>query len=173
MAKMAKPRAFEKFCGPAPAYHQHGSLPVMAKHKPDSVSRRTGLFVIALIVLGALSNNIYELVQSIEDLQKEKQDRIETLAAKLGPAREKLQNQSQIGFITDLPPGSVRHMEIFTKTQYLLIPTLVAQSRENELVLGFFTQPREGNLTRFTQEHNLSVINDFGDGVILFSKGDS
>jgi hypothetical protein len=145
----------------------------MAKHKHDSLSRRTGLIVIALIVLGALSNNIYELVQSIEDLQKEKQDRIETLAAKLSPARENLQNQSQIGFITDLQPGSVRHSEIFTKTQYLLIPTLVAQSPENELVLGVFTQPGKVNHARFTKEHNLYAINDFGNGVILFSKGGS
>lgn len=145
----------------------------MAKYHPDAVSRKTGLFVIVLIVLAALSNNIYELLQSIEDLQKEKQDRIESLTAKLSPAMEKLQNQPRIGFITDLQPGSVRHSEIFTKTQYLLIPTLVAQSLGNNRILGVFTSPEEQNLARFTQEHNLCVIDEFGDGVILFSKGGS
>ncbi len=53
-------------------------------------------------------------------------------------------------------------------TQYVLAPVVVERGAERELVIGNFDNPPE--LVDILREYHLTLVRDFGNGIMLFKK---
>ena len=75
------------------------------------------------------------------------------------------------GYISDQSAEERMGGILYFRSRYAIAPCLIAEQTLNpqRLVLGNFSQPMD--LARFSKEHDLKVIRDYGGGVVLFERG--
>ena len=79
---------------------------------------------------------------------------------------------SVVGYITDIQPdentkkGYGEYLTWYYLTQYVLSPAIIADETTRPLVIGNFQKPVD--LSRISSEYRLTLIREFGDGVMLF-----
>jgi len=57
---------------------------------------------------------------------------------------------------------------VFLAAEYALAPTVLADERHNAWVVGDFYKPTD--YSEFSRAHNLTLVKDFSQGVVLFRK---
>jgi hypothetical protein len=81
--------------------------------------------------------------------------------------RPLLPSRGTIGYATDDGAGSYAAHERYLIVRYALAPILVENSPSRALVVGNLVRP-ETDLHHLARQHNLTLLKDLGDGVLLF-----
>jgi hypothetical protein len=78
--------------------------------------------------------------------------------------KPELQGVAVAGYFSDMDsvPG------VFLAAEYALAPTVLADERHNEWVVGDFYKPTD--YAEFGRAHNFTVVKDFSQGVVLFRR---
>jgi hypothetical protein len=75
---------------------------------------------------------------------------------------------TQVGYVTDIPENDVNWFREYFRTQYVLAPVVVHDSTEPSVVVANLRNPSA--IASILRERRLSVVSDFGDGVVLLSR---
>lgn len=126
-------------------------------------------FAVAVAAAVSLWGVIEHFGFEAED-QKQNRDpyRIAQQAERFEQVRSVVPEKAQLGYLTDLEPGSVAGSAAFNGAQYILAPRLLKQDTSPELALGNFARPAD--FAALGRGHGLGVERDFGNGVVLFRK---
>jgi hypothetical protein len=95
-----------------------------------------------------------ELVQSYED-------RYAALRASLKPGEE-------VGYVTDLRADTVEAYTELRLMQYAVAPAFITNNLTPKLIVGNFHTT--GGMATATRENGLTLLKNFGQGVVLFRK---
>jgi hypothetical protein len=80
-----------------------------------------------------------------------------------------VQNGSkQVGYVTDIPENDVNWFREYFRTQYDLAPIVVDDSIEPSTIVANLRNPSA--IASILSDRHLSVVSDFGDGVVLLSR---
>jgi hypothetical protein len=74
-----------------------------------------------------------------------------------------------IGYVSDVPTSETLGAVLLDGAQYALAPRLIREQRLQpgaEWVMGNFSKPLE--VTQFGKERGLTLVKDFGNGVVLY-----
>ena len=124
------------------------------------------LAALTLLVGSALQTNIvnlvhlYRVIPAPEDFMARHDQRFE-------PLREALPKRGIIGYMSDAPNEYERELRR-SLAQYSLAPLIVQAGTTQPLIVGEFTDPAAVARGR---ELQLTVVRDFGNGLILFARG--
>jgi hypothetical protein len=129
---------------------------------PQRVAAGT-VFLAMLAVLSCL-----ESVKAARGFKPNGDERFDAIVQDL---RKDLPVREPVGYIADeLPPGADHHLlhtHPFYHIQYSVAPMLVVDSPEYPLVIGNFSQPVDAK--RITSL-NLTLVKDYGNGIMLFRR---
>ena len=87
---------------------------------------------------------------------------------RLEGVRAELPEGVQIGYLTDLDPGSIGDSSMFNAAQYILAPRILKKDTEEPQVLGNFSRPAD--FAAIGRRHGLRIEREFLNGVVLFRK---
>ena len=77
-----------------------------------------------------------------------------------------------VGYVSDVPPGEAQGQAMLGAAQYALAPRLLVPLKpagNPDYAAGGFARP--DGAARAATEHGLSVVADYGNGVVVFRKG--
>jgi hypothetical protein len=137
----------------------------------DGVRIRIGL---CLIILFGHVSNMRLLGRAVHDLADiARPDEVTQYEARFRELKQVLPPHARIGYVTDLRPqgsaddGRIRRLSVkrYVLTQYALLPAIVLPGTQHGLVVSNFYSAHgiDSEETR-----GLTLIRDFGDGVMLF-----
>lgn len=86
---------------------------------------------------------------------------------RLGPVLAAVPQDAVMGYLTDAPSGVV-DAAMFDGALYTLAPRLLERGADHAWVLGNFTRP--GDFEAVARSHGLRLVQNFGNGVVLFRK---
>jgi len=144
--------------------------------RTDGASHAVGMRIgLSLLVLFALVANVRLLGRAFHDLaDTARRDEITRYEARFQELRQVLPSRALVGYVTDLRPqradgddGPRLAFKRYLLTQYALLPAIVLADIQGALVVGNFeaSDSRDSAATR-----GLTLIRDFGDGVMLFRR---
>src|SRR5262249_31331672 len=119
----------------------------------------------ALFLWGAIAYFGFE-----SEYQKQSRDpyQIGSQTARLAGIRAALPETADLGYVTDLEPGSIAATTAFNAALYALSPRLLRKDAAGPQVLGNFSHPID--YAGFGVTRGLRVERDFGSGVILYRR---
>ena len=82
---------------------------------------------------------------------------------------EALPPSAVVGYMTDLEPTDRSAPIIFRTAQYTLAPRLLQPGSAQEWVIGNFS--KAGDFRAFGAGKGLQLVQDFGNGVVLYRRG--
>jgi hypothetical protein len=85
---------------------------------------------------------------------------------RLAPVAAAVPEDAILGYLTDVPQGSVTELAMLMGAQYVLAPRMVVRGAGRKWVLGNFTRPAD--FRAFGRSRGLELQRDFGNGVVLF-----
>ena len=124
------------------------------------------LAALTLLVGSALQTNIvnlvhlYRVIPAPEDFMARHDQRFE-------PLRDALPKRGIVGYMSDAP-NEYEHELRRSLAQYSLAPLIVQAGTTQPLIVAEFTDPAAVVRGR---ELQLTVLRDFGNGLILFARG--
>jgi hypothetical protein len=74
-----------------------------------------------------------------------------------------------VGYVSDVPSGQTLSAALYSSAQYTFAPRLVTDQPSHpapEWVIGNFSKPL--NVDQFGQKRGLTLVKDFGNGVVLY-----
>jgi hypothetical protein len=132
------------------------------------IAVRVGVGVCCVLALwGALAYVDFE-----NDYQQQSRDpfMVAPQSARLEALRAALPDSAVLGYVTDAAPDSVTAQTMFNAARYALAPRMIIQGANHDAVLGNFARPAD--YAAYASQRGLRVARDFGNGVVLFRKGD-
>jgi hypothetical protein len=75
-----------------------------------------------------------------------------------------------IGYLSDLPVEDSRSTVLFLGAQYALAPRILVDDDRRAWVLGNFAAPAD--FGALGAAHHLTMVRDFGNGVVLYRRAD-
>ncbi len=119
----------------------------------------------ALCLWGALETYAFETAY-----QEQNRDpyMIAAQVSRLAPVAAAVPEDAVMGYLTDLPDGSVAASAMLMGAQYVLAPRLLARGTNGEWVLGNFTRPAD--FAALGRSRGLALQQDFGNGAVLFRR---
>jgi hypothetical protein len=135
--------------------------------QPSSGQILAACAAVALLALWSILNfygATEELAGPNADVYKigEQAARFQDLAAALPPA-------GIVGYVSDVPAGQTLASVLYSSAQYTLAPRLVTNQPVKpaaEWVVGDFAKPLD--VTQFGKTRGLTLVKDFGNGVVLY-----
>jgi hypothetical protein len=88
--------------------------------------------------------------------------------ARLAGVMEAVPRTAIVGYFSDAGNGSTAALAMLNSARYTLAPRLLVEGTDRDWVLGNFTKPAD--YAAFSHERDLRVVQDFGNGVVLFRK---
>jgi hypothetical protein len=70
--------------------------------------------------------------------------------------------------VADIHDGSTAALAMFNSARYALAPRLLVEGTDRDWVLGNFAKPAD--YAALARERGLTVVQDFGNGVVLFGR---
>lgn len=129
---------------------------------------------LVLILLFAATSSMHWLRNVVSAMVKSTGvDEITAYEARYQELKHTLPPEIVVGYLSDpVPPDLPRsegrtHFKRFVLTQYALSPVIVVRSTEPDLVVGNFESHAHADTAAAFQ---LTLVHDFGDGVMLFRK---
>jgi hypothetical protein len=129
---------------------------------------------LVLILLFAATSSMHWLRNVVSTAVKSTGvDEITAYEARYQELKHTLPPDSVVGYLSDpVPPDLPRsegrtRFKRFVLTQYALAPVIVVRSTEPDLVVGNFESPAHADTA---SAFHLTLVRDFGDGVMLFRK---
>lgn len=130
------------------------------------LSVTVGITVAAVVCLwGAVETYAFE---SAYQEQNRDPYMISAQFGRVGPVASAAPENAVLGYISDAQRGSVADSTLLLSAQYVLAPRLLVRGAAHEWVLGNFTRPAD--FAAVGRGHGLSVVQDFGNGVVLFRR---
>jgi hypothetical protein len=122
--------------------------------------------MIALLTLISISNALWESYKSFDQYNKTTTD-ITAFEMLFDRLKKRLPSVGVLGYIDDTTDPVNASLQ-YTLTRYALAPHLLEKSIRHKMVIGNFHQlpPKKA----LWVDQGLILIEDFGDGVLLFSK---
>ena len=124
------------------------------------------------VLLLCVSSNVYavEICRRSHVLTMSAPDAVTHHERRLAGLRKRLPARGVVGYVTDAVDagGSNEAWRRFATTQYSLAPLILERTTEHELVLGDFKDP--GTIATVVAGNDLLLVEDFGDGVVLFRR---
>ena len=134
-------------------------------YKSHFIRVTIGISMITLLALISMGTAIWECYKSI-DQYKTTID-ITAFENRFVRLKQRLPSVGVFGYIDDTTDPNNTSLQ-YTLTRYALAPHLLEKTNRPELVIGNFRQlPPKRNIW---VDQGLILIEDFGDGVFLFSK---
>jgi hypothetical protein len=119
--------------------------------------------VITVFVIVALQANVTQCHKEIVSFRKfQGKDEITNYERRFRALKNVLPPCGVVGYITD----KTLTAKGFNLTQYALLPVVVERTTDRNLVVGNFHYPTINSA--FYTKRNLELLNDFGNGVMLF-----
>ncbi len=133
-------------------------------------SVRTKACVI-LIIFFALLSNIQLLTQTLTSAPRLiGKDEITLYERRFEGLKKILPEHGVVGYLTEEGAEEVRANTEYFFTQYALSPVIVVKTQEPRLVVGNFSRAVSGS--KVATDRNLTLLKDFGNGVMLLSNED-
>lgn len=123
------------------------------------------------VLLLCVSAVIYsvEICRRTHVLTKEPTDRVTLHETRLAELRKRLPARGVVGYVADdFGADQDKAWRRFATTQYSLAPVILERTTAHELVVGVFDDP--GAIPAVSDAGNLLVAEEFGEGVVLFTK---
>jgi hypothetical protein len=135
-------------------------------HKSHCIRATIGISMIALLTLISISNELWESYKSLDQYNKTTTD-ITVFENRFARLIQQLPSIGVLGYIDDTTDPVNASLQ-YTLTRYALAPHLLEKSTHHEMIIGNFHKlpPKKA----LWVEQGLILIEDFGDGVLLFSK---
>ena len=124
---------------------------------------------VVLLILFALLSNLHWLLQAAFDPDFPRSDRISQYERRFEGLKKILPPHGVVGYLTHRQAQDMRFdagTAEFYLTQYALAPLIVIYSSEREFVIGNFGASRVD--PEIFKDRDLTLIRDFGNGVMLF-----
>ena len=126
------------------------------------------LAVAALGAWGALNSYLVSAAYSQQYPDAYGGDRAQV---RFTPLTARIPASAELGYITDLDPSQPAYAPAFLSAQYAVAPrglaTVNAQTRP-EFAVGNFSRPSD--FAALGEAHGYAMVQDFGNGVILFHR---
>ena len=128
--------------------------------------------VTAGVLLLCVSAVVYsvEICRRTHVLKKSPPDNITLQEMRLAELRKRLPARGRVGYVADDfdREDTPRAWRRFATTQYSLTPLILERTTAHELVVGVFDDP--GAIPAVAARGGLLVVEEFGEGVVLFKK---
>jgi len=124
---------------------------------------------VVLLILFALLSNLHWLLQAAFDPDFPRSDRISQYERRFEGLKKILPTHGVVGYLSHRQAQDIRFdagTAEFYLTQYALAPLIVIHSPERDLVIGNFGASRVD--PAIFKDRDLTLIRDFGNGVMLF-----
>ena len=95
-------------------------------------------------------------------------DQISIYEKRFGELKAVLQNQSIVGYVSDYEAKSDDDGNAFGMTQYVLAPIILVRGNKPNFIISNFSSAKPDR--KAYEKENLSLIKDFGNGVMLFER---
>ena len=129
------------------------------------------IFLFAPIIILSFHYNFKALQKGIERYNRKELDQITVYEKRFIDLKELLQNHLVVGYVSDYDDNSNEDGIAYTMTQYVLAPIILVRGIKRNFIIGNFHSVKP-NIKVYEKE-NLSLIRDFGNGVILFERTDN
>ena len=131
---------------------------------------RGPLRVKAGVLLLCVSAVIYsvEICRRTHVVTKAPPDQVTLHEMRLAELRKRLPARGVVGYVADEFDGEEKAWRRFATTQYSLAPVILERTTAHELVVGVFSDPSA--IPTVTAGGNLLLVEEFGEGVVLFKK---
>jgi len=123
---------------------------------------------VILIIFFALLSNIQLLTQTVTSAPSLiGRDEISLYEKRFEGLKKILPKHGVVGYIAEEGAEAVRANTEYFLTQYALSPIIVVNTQERRLVVGNFSPAVSGS--KVATDRNLTLLKDFGNGVMLLS----
>jgi len=129
------------------------------------------IFLFAPIIILSFHYNFKALQKGIQRYNRKELDQITVYEKRFFTLKEFLQNHLVVGYVSDYDDNSNENGIAYTMTQYVLAPIILVRGVKRNFIVGNFHSAKP-NIKAYEKE-NLSLIRDFGNGVILFERTDN
>ncbi len=129
------------------------------------------ILLFAPIILLSFHYNFKALQKGIQRYNRKEPDRISVYEKRFVELKKYLQNHRVVGYVSDYEDNSTEDGIAYTMTQYVLAPTILARGIKRNFIIGNFKSAKPD--IQAYEKDNLSLIRDFGKGVILFQRMDN
>ena len=129
------------------------------------------IFLFAAIIILSFHYNFKALQKGMQRYNRKELDQITIYEKRFIEVKDFLQNHLVVGYISDYDDNSKENGLAYSMTQYVLAPVILVRGIKRNFIIGNF-QSAKPNVKTYEKE-NLSVIMDFGRGVILFERMDN
>ena len=126
---------------------------------------------VAVLILFALLSNLHWLLRGDFDPDFPRRDRISQYERRFEGLKKILPTHGVVGYLSHRQAQDIRFdagTAEFYLTQYALAPLIVIHSPERDLVIGNFGAFRVD--PEIFKDRDLTLIKDFGNGVMLFRR---
>ncbi len=140
--------------------------------------RRAGLAILIMLTAYGVLNVLWQGIRSYRALPEP--DPVTIHEARIAQLRPLLPSAGAVGYVTTVENDrifakerafqNVEYLAQYALTQYTLAPLIVRNSPDLPLVIGNFLDgpPAPG----FLEKHGLVPLKDFGDGLVLYRRGE-
>jgi hypothetical protein len=120
----------------------------------------------AVLAMFCMLSSAALLHRTLSGREKPQGTELASFKKRMSPLRGALPPDATVGYVSDLAPDpTLRSLLEFRMTQYALVPVMVEDGTHYAYVVGNF----HGPVPDQTKElQRLTVIKEFGNGVILF-----
>ena len=129
------------------------------------------LLLFAPIIILSFHYNFKALHKGVQRYNRKELDQITIYEKKFIGLKEFLGNHLVVGYVSDYDDNSDEDGIAYTMTQYVLAPIILVRGIKRNFIIGNFHSVKP-NIKAYEKE-NLSLIRDFGNGVILFERMDN
>ncbi len=121
--------------------------------------------ITTVFVLVALQANVKQCSKEITlYIKSQGADEITNFEKRFRELKKVLPPCGFVGYVTDEKLTAKE----FSLTQYALFPIIVERNKEHNLIVGNFRDPSINS--EFFAEQNLKLLDDFGNGIMLFTR---
>ena len=128
------------------------------------------IFVFAAIIILSFHHNFKALHKGLQRYNRQELDPITKYEKRFSEIKAYLPNHAVVGYISDYDKKSAKDGQAYNMTQYVLAPTIVVRGLKRKFIVGNF-QGSQPDVKAYEKE-NISLIRDFGNGVVLFERMD-
>lgn len=123
-----------------------------------------------MIIIPSFLHNFKALHKGVQRYNRQEPDPVTEYEKRFGDIKAHLHNHTVVGYITDYDDKSDRYGQAFNMTQYVLAPVILVRGIKRKFIVGNF-QGAQPDIKAY-ENKNISLIRDFGEGVLLFERMD-
>jgi len=129
------------------------------------------IFLFAAIIILSFHHNFKSLHKGMQRYNRKELDQITKYEKRFSELKAFLPNHLIVGYVSDYDDQSDEDGIAYSMTQYVLAPIILVRGIKPNFIISNF-QRAKPDIKAYEKE-KLTLITDFGNGVILFERMDS